>query len=462
MAIRQLRLSLLCISSVCATLGGSASAERSDDVAGSVYDAYKAAEASETDAEDAGTVRGAIIAALTHNPQIRIAAAQHYQAKAERFRALGGFLPDIEATATYTDEDWRNSGALPTTGSDGTTIGVTAVQPVFQGLSAINRFRAARSRVLQAELALLSVMQQTALDAARAHAGVILARSIVDHRIENMSLVNRQLTVSEKRAQAGAQSRTGVEQAKMRLAQAQVDLGQARTNLAQQEAAFIRIVGRPPAVGLTPDESNLTELFASAEEAVAAARTYNPAISAADAAATAAKFDKNASLGAFAPRLTLEGSYIRRYGEDPLIPSQEDEEYQLLARMRVPIFRQGGNIAATQSANATVAQQEAQLTAAILAVDEIVYRSWRQLAEASARAIAAKSGIDAARQSVKGLELEYEAGQRSVIDVLDGQRDLVIAQINASQAEFELRVSQYELAAATGAILDRYGVSIDQ
>ncbi|GJL91588.1 TolC family protein [Hyphococcus sp.] len=433
--------------------------EREDK--GSVYDAYNNEEQTDAQMDDVGSVAGSIRAALSHNPQIRMAVAQKDAAKAERFRALGNFLPEIEANATYANDKWRSDSFQGLTDGNETTVGVTAIQPVFQGLSAINKYRAARTRVSQSDLSLLAVMQQTGLEAARAHAGVILARSIVDHRIENMSLVSQQLTVSEKRSKAGAQSRTGVEQARMRLAQAQVDLGLARTTLAQQEAAYHRIVGVAPPILLLPDTQDLAGAFSSAEDAISVAHNNNPAIGAADAAAAAAKLDKKAALGVFAPQLTLEGSYYKNYGEDPLLPTQDDEEFQILARMRVPIFKQGSNIAGVKSANASVAQQEAQVTMAILAVDEVVQRSWRQLAEATSRAIAAKSGIEAARQSVKGLQMEYEAGQRSVIDVLDGQRDLVIAQINASQAEYELRVSQYELAAATGTILGAYEIGAE-
>lgn len=421
---------------------------------GSVYEAYTVPEKDDAKNAAVGSVSASISAALRHNPQIRIASAQKDAAKAERFRALGGFLPDVEASATFADDNWRSDSPTGLNNDTGTTVGITVVQPVFQGLSTLNRFRAAKARVTQSDLALLAAMQQTALDAARAHAGVVLARSIVEHRIENLSLVGQQLTVSEKRSQAGAQSRTGVEQARMRLAQAQVDLGLARTNLAQQEAAYVRIVGSSPPAELVADTQNIIELFSSADEAIGAAHNNNPSIASADAGATASQLDKRAALGAFSPQVSLEGSYIKRYGVDPIMPLQDDEEYQLLARVRLPIFKQGSTIAGVKSANASVAQQEAQVTLTVLAINEVVQRTWRQAGEAISRLAAASSGIDAAQQSVKGLQLEYEAGQRSVIDVLDGQRDLVIAQINASQAEYELRVSQYDLAAATGIILE--------
>lgn len=403
------------------------------------------------------TVIAAIKAALEHNPQIDIAESRRDSSKADQFRALGQFLPEIEATAAYADDSWRSKTLQTLQDRDGTTVGVTAVQPVFQGLATINRFREARARLNEADLSLLSTRQQIALEAARAHAGVVLARAIVEHRVENLMLVNRQFEIADQRQKAGAQSRTGVEQARMRRAQAQVDLGQARAALAEREAAYARITGRQAPAEFARDNSDRTGDLSSLDEAMELAREFNPAISAAEASWKAAKHAKNAAIGDFAPRVTLEGSYFRRFGEDQMLAA-DDEEYQLVARMRMPIFRQGRNIAGLKSAGASVSAEQAQMVTTRLAVDETVMRSWRQLVEAEAKRVAARQGIEAAQESVKGLQLEYEAGQRSVIDVLDGQRDLVQAQINLSQSEFDLRSAQYELAAATGFILEAFGV----
>lgn len=409
---------------------------------------------------DNGTVTASVRAALNHNPALRGAGASLDAAKAERFRAFGGFLPNIQASATYTDDNW-NSAPLPgQTPQDGATLGVTAVQPVFQGLSSFNRFRAARSRASQAELSLVAAQQDTVLDAARAHAGVVLARAVVAHRIENMGLVSQQLLIARKRQEAGAQSRTGVEQARMRLAQAQVDLGQARATLAEREAAYERITGRKPPEMLAQDTSAIADHFTSLDNALMIARKANPLIAAAESAVKAARHSKSAAVGDFAPKVTVEGSYFNRTGNDAILPGFEDE-YQVVARMTMPIFRQGNEIASLRSANAAVSQEEARMTQTVLSVEETVMRSWRQLGEAQMRAAAAKTGIEAAQMAVKGLQMEYDAGQRTIIDVLDGQRDLVVAQISQSQAEYELLVSQYELAAAAGVILDAFSLAVN-
>lgn len=420
--------------------------------AASVYTAFEESADDKTAAVEGETVAVAIRAALLHNPRIDVANAQVDAARAERFRALGQFLPNIEASAAYTDDALRSSSLQTLLDRDGTTLGITASQPVFQGLAAINRFREARARLTQSDFALLAAQQDTALDAARAHAAVILARAIIEHRIENLNLVSQQFQITERRMQAGAQSRTGVEQARMRQAQTQVDLAQARAVLAEREAAYERIVGRAPPPQLVQENIDGVVSFDTLEDAQSIAHNANPALNAARKAVKAAEYAKNAAKGDFAPNLSLEGSYFRRLGDDARVANQE-EEYQIVARMRVPIFQQGRNIADLRSAGATVAEQRSQMTNTQLGVEEAVARSWRQYNEVKARRAAAKGGIDAAALAVKGLQIEYEAGQRTVIDVLDGQRDLVTAYINMSQAEHDYYVAQYELAAATGLIL---------
>ena len=424
------------------------------DEAASIYTAFEKKETTDAaNADDGETVAVAIMAALSHNPRVDIANAQLDAAKAERLRAFGQFLPNIEASASYTNDDLRSSTLQTLQDQDGTTVGVTASQPIFQGLSALNRYRESKARLTQSDFALLAARQDTALEAARSHAGVVLARAIVDHRIENLSLVTRQFQITEKRMKAGAQSRTGVEQARMRQAQAQVDLAQARAVVAGGEAAYERIVGHAPPPALVQNSEEEVVSFSSLEEAQSIALDNNPSLNAAREAVKAVEHAKSAAKGDFAPTLALEGSYFKRFGEDSMLTSQQDEEYQLVARMRMPIFQQGRNIAGLRSAGATVTEQRGQMTNTQLGVTEFVARSWRQLIEVSARRIAANSGIDAAALSVKGLQIEYEAGQRTVIDVLDGQRDLVNAYINLSQAEHDFVIAQYELATATGLIL---------
>ncbi len=423
--------------------------------AGSVYDDLTAeslpstADAPVFAASGAG-VGLAVAQALARNPQIALAASDVAAARADRFGAVGGFLPRIEAWATYTDAALRNDSINAFQETDGLSTGVTFSQPVFQGFTAVNRYREAKARLLQSELTEAQTRELVALDAARAHAAVTLARRIALHRTENLRLVARQLEIAAARMKAGAQSRTGVEQARMRKAQAQVLLQQANARRAAEEAAYRRVVGAPPADVLDEDGAEDAFGLRSLNEALAVAAQENPFLVAAEKSLAAAKYAKRAAKGDFSPSVSIDGSYVNRANGSQAALGRQDTEYQLLARMRVPIFDQGRNIAALRRASADSQRQAAQLADARLAVEETVSRTWMEIEAARLRVAAALEAREAAALSVKGLQLEYTAGRRSVIDVLDGQRDLVDAEISLSQAAFDLRAARYEIAATAG------------
>ncbi len=397
------------------------------------------------------TVSEAVNAALTFNPRIASARAQEKGARAERFRALGGFLPSVEGNASYAGEDFRSNRIDTLEDRDGLTLGLTVRQPIFEGLSTINAFREARANLAEARFSLADAHEQAALSAARAHASVVLARQIVDHRRNNLILIKKQFQITQARMKAGAQSRTGVEQARMRAATAGASLAQALADLASSEASYARAIGREAPSKLAADEDQSTFGFLSLSDALAAAERASPSVKAAEQQVKAARHAKNAAKGAFTPNFSVEGNFFRRLPEDSALDNED--EYQIVARMRAPIFVQGANIANMRQASATEQNQRALLREAKLSVEETVTRTWRSIVNGKARIAAAKKAIQAANLAVKGLQVEFEAGNRTVIDVLDGQRDLVNAEIDLSQAQFDLRAAQYELAATAGVLV---------
>ncbi len=416
---------------------------------------------SEIAAAASESVGEAIRAALAYDPALRVAEAGIAQASAARLRAAGQFLPDVEASLTYTDESWQRASvpAAAIANRGGTTLEITARQPLFQGFSTFNRFRAERSRYAAAEWLYEAERLSTALEAASAHAEVVFATEILRHRQSNLALVRQQQTIAEKRQAAGAQSRTGVEQARLRVAQAEIDLAAARAELARRQARYTRLTGRSRDANFAPDMIKPLDEGATLETVFAHVRGQNPFVQAAEAGWEGAKYGVAAARGSFAPSVTLEGSYLQY--QDDLDPGLGlagvgDEDLRVVARLTLPIGSQNNNRAALRSAKAQLASEKAQARTVLLEAEERAVQFWHQRAEAALRREAAAAGVKAAADAVRGLQLEYSAGQRTVIDVLDSQRDLVQAEIAASRADLDYRLSHYELAAVTGALIDLY------
>ena len=401
---------------------------------------------------DGETVAEVIQAALQHNPQVSIAKAQLGISKAEKLKALGRLLPSIEGSAQYTSDDLRSATIDTLRERDGLTLGLSVRQPIFRGLSTFNTFREQKSLLRASKYLLNDSRSQVAKLAASAHAAVLLSREIVSHRRESSSLLGKQLEITKARMDAGKQSRTGVEQAKMRMEQANVALQAALATLSATEAAFTSIVGHPP-LELSPKgiESELLKIE-SLDDALNSAIYNNPALNAAKETVTAAKHAKRAARGRFSPSVDVEGNFLRRYDQN--LGGPVEDEFQVVARMRLPLFEQGQNYAGMKQASSELARQNARLSAAQLEIVQIVTSAWGEMIAAESRQKAAQRGIVAAELSVEGLAMEFEAGRRNVIDVLDGQRDLVDAKISLSQASYDFRIAQYELAAAIGLIAE--------
>jgi outer membrane protein len=139
----------------------------------------------------------------------------------------------------------------------------------------------------------------------------------------------------------------------------------------------------------------------------------------------------------------------------------EENSASLSAQVRIPIY-QGGRVAAQ------VRQSKEQLSEARIRVDETVDRvraavasSWAQFEGAKAVLAASGQEIDAARIALSGLIAERDVGQRTTLDVLNGQNALVVAQINAVNAQRNLVVASYAVLSATGSLTPaRIGLNV--
>ena len=397
-------------------------------------------------------VQTAIEAALAHDPRAELAAAATDTARSDVVSQLSGFLPTVEGTVSYTDDNLRSASLDTLQERDGTTLGVTVSQPVFQTFTSVNRYRAAKRTVSRQEFLETNTRNQIALSAARAHAGTVFYREITRSRNDNIKLLSRQHEIARRRMEAGAQSITGVEQARMRRDQAMVDLELTRASLIANEAAYARIIGHPPPENLTVDDGKFLDGFDALETAIGAGMHNSPALNAARNGADAARLGVAAAKGDFGPKVFVEGSYLNRLRQQPGLV--QEDEYQVVARLRLPIFSGGRNIGGYRRASAQYARSKAEYLNANLALREVIERTWRQMQAAKARSMIAERAINAAERAVEGLQMEYEAGQRNVIDVLDGQRDLLNAQIGRAQANHDYRLAGYELLATIGVFAD--------
>jgi hypothetical protein len=131
------------------------------------------------------------------------------------------------------------------------------------------------------------------------------------------------------------------------------------------------------------------------------------------------------------------------------------------AQISVPIYQGGSEYALIRQAKETVAQKRFDLDAARDAVQQNVVQTWAQLEAAKAQIQATQAQVAAAEVALNGVREEARSGQRTTLDVLNAQQELVNARSALVVAQHDRVLASYTLLAAVGQLnLPKLGIRI--
>ena len=127
----------------------------------------------------------------------------------------------------------------------------------------------------------------------------------------------------------------------------------------------------------------------------------------------------------------------------------------MVARLTVPIYEGGQVYSATRQAKEEAGQRRLEADLVRDQVRAQVSSSWGRLEAARAQIQAAQAQIDAAETALSGVREEARVGQRTTLDVLNAQQELLTARVNLIQAQRDRVVASYSLVNAMGRLNSR-------
>jgi outer membrane protein len=320
-------------------------------------------------------------------------------------------------------------------------------QPIFQGFRNLNAIREAKATVQAAREVLRTVEQTVLLDAATAYVNVVRDQAVVRLRENDVSVLSEQLKATEDRFEVGEVTRTDVAQAEARRAEALATLAAAQANLKTSRAAYEQIIGHPPGNLVTPPSIRHL-LPRSLNDAMTLGDGENPIILAAVYNEESSLYTVQQIMGEMLPEVTLEAQYQKRFDLGSTI--DEQEETRVTGRVNVP-FYQGGSVSArTRQAKETNNQLKKEVEDARLRVHADVIAFWGILQSSGPAISSAEAAVAANKIALTGVREEEKVGQRTTLDVLDAQRELLNSQIGLVTALRDRIVAEYSLYAAIG------------
>jgi outer membrane protein len=335
--------------------------------------------------------------------------------------------------------------------SDGIThprgYSVDLTQPIFEGFQNINAIRQAKASVQAERESLRTVEQTTLLNGVTSYVNVVRDQAIVRLRENNVNVLTETLKQTKDRFNVGELTRTDVAQAEARREGGIADLNLAQSNLKSSRAAYEQVIGHPPSNLVNPP-SILRLLPTALDEAMSLGDGENPLILAAVYQEEASLYAVNQIIGELLPQVTLEANYQQRFDLSKVVTEQETTT--VMGRVTVPLYQGGGVAARIRQAKETNNQLKKEVEDARLRVHADVVSNWGILKSTGAEIESARAAVAANKIALVGVREEYKVGQRTTLDVLNAQLEVVTSEIGLVTALRDRVVAEYSLYSAIG------------
>ena len=387
-------------------------------------------------------------------------------------QALSGYRPKLSVTASggYNYESvlshsvnqqvFPNSVSYNNVAANFASRGInaTATQTLYNGFQTANRTRQAESQVMGARETLRVTEQQVLLDSATAYMNLLRDQAIVDLNRRNVEVLTEQLKQTRDRFNVGEVTRTDVAQAESRLAAGRSALLGAVSNYVTSQANYRRVIGVNPGrldPGTPVDRLSPPVLA----RAITEGQTQSPSVLAAMYGVGAAELAVKISEGALYPNLGLTASAGKQW--DPLFNINKETTISVIGQLTVPIYQGGTEYSAIRQSKETLGQQRLNLDVNRDQARSTVVQSWGQLDAAKAQIEATTAQVNAAEIALNGVREEARVGQRTTLDVLNAQQELVNARVALVTAQHDRVVASYTLLAAVGGLsMQRLGLNV--
>jgi outer membrane protein len=408
------------------------------------------------------TLDSALVQAYQNNPSLNSQRALTRATDEGVPQALAGYRPRVTATAiggeqtsSTTTKSPPTDPSLPPTYStiagynSPVTVGGTITQTLYNGFQTANKTRQAESAVLAARAALRDKEQSVLLSAVTAYMNLLKDSAVLDLQRRNVEVLQEQLRQTRDRFNVGEVTRTDVAQSESRLAAGRSQVLTAEANYKASAATYRQVIGSNPgklAPGSPVDRFSPSSL----PSAVGTATASHPTVVTAQHNVDVAQLAVKVAEGQLYPTVSVQGSFQQNWLSPQSLSIMNSYNASVLGTLSVPIYQGGGEYSAIRQAKETLGQKRLDLDTARDQVRQTVVQSWGLLEAAKANIDATTSQVQAAEIALNGVREEARVGQRTTLDVLNAQQELVNARVALVTAQRDRVVASYTLLAAVG------------
>ncbi|HED52292.1 MAG TPA: type I secretion protein TolC, partial [Gammaproteobacteria bacterium] len=188
----------------------------------------------------------------------------------------------------------------------------------------------------------------------------------------------------------------------------------------------------------------------SSEHWIDQAKQQNLQVLSAQATSEAARQEMRRQRAGHLPTLDLNAS--ARYQDVNFggIAPIKRQDSQIGIQLNIPLYQGGATSSLTRQARSRFEEATQRLQQAVRSAELATRNAWRGIRTDIAQVNALSESLESTRVAVEAEEAGFEVGTRTIVDVLNAQREHYLARLNYARARSLYVVDQLRLKRATG------------
>ena len=358
-------------------------------------------------------------------------------------RAFSNFRPEISGYYQKGKVDTISKGFNIT--SDGirteTNKGVVISQSIFDGGSSFSEIQVSKNEIFSQRFYLKNIEQEVFLEGIKLYANFATESSNQILKKKNVEVLKRQLELTKEQFEIGEVTMTDVSISEARLSLAESENLESTNNLNSLKANFLSVFGKGP--NAPKIEIPLKKSYWEIDELKRKALENNPKINSLKYKIKSYEKQIQSLKRKQLPSVKLEAE--AKINEGYFRTDSKREVLSAFAKVDIPIYRSG--LASSEirgiRKQATAQIELLKLESKILESNLVTSKS--SLDYSLSKINAFKQQIESNKIYLEGLKQELQLGERTTLDVLNGEQELLESSLGLVMAYKDYFISYYEI-----------------
>ncbi|MFK5985782.1 MAG: TolC family outer membrane protein [Pseudomonadota bacterium] len=375
--------------------------------------------------------------ALDSDPVLKQSIAEQQSVSEQSRQSYSAFLPYITGSAK-TSQIYSKGNTLGDDGYNNSNLGVALRQSIYDNANYASH-RISKLNLSSANANLNAANQDLIVRVTYAYLDVLLAADTVEFTKAEQTAISRQLEQAKRRYEVGIiaitdvlEAQAGFDSSTASVLKAENDFQITREKLRDIAGQYFEALS--PVAADMPLETPQPE---SIDEWVKYALDSNPTLQSLDYQRLSTKENIGLQRSGHYPTLDLVASHLETSNDGPFTTgSRNSRDSSIGLELQIPIYQGGFISSKTRQARYNFQKIESRQEEIKRTTERQARNSYLSLVSEISRVKALKQAVISNESALKATEAGFEVGTRTIVDVLNVQRDRFEAKRNYSQARY--------------------------